>query len=280
MSRSKSRDQRLLGVVAGRTLDEQIECVRKYGNHGVASVLRAGVLQSLGIPAPKQTAENMIVFGCYIPFSYAFLLRDYIKILDLIGLEYTYLEEEVCCGAPMMLTSTGAERERAKKAGKEFMHMNIDMAQQKGATTMAYCCAGCARMAQGLLPDEANRHMYLLDLIVEKLEKETLRISPTVAGYFEGCQSRYRAVFPEVGLDWARYRRLLDRIGGLKILDLPHDICCTKYPERIVEAAEKQNVDPILCPCNGCYNRLGIAADERMQVKHFSEILLQSLRGD
>ena len=280
MKRSKARSERLLKVAAGRTIDEQIECVRKHENHGLASVLRTGVLENLGIADPKPTAENMIIFGCYTPFTYGNMLRDYIKILDLIGLDYTYLEDEMCCGAPMILPTSGAEREKAKKAGREFMQMNNDMAQQKGATTIAYCCGGCTRMAKGLLPEEAGRHVHLLDLIAEKLEKKALRISPTVVGYFEGCQARYSAVFPGVNFDWAGCRGLLDGIEGLTVLDLPNNICCTKQPERIMEAAEKQNLDTIVSPCNGCYNRLGIAADGGMQVKHLSEILLQSLRGD
>ena len=280
MKGSNAWSERLLKLAAGRTIDEQIECVRKQGNHGVASVLRAGVLKSLGLPQPKQTAENMIVFGCYVPFTSLTLLRDYIEILDIIGLDYTYLEDEVCCGAPMILASAGEEREKAIKAGKEFMQMNNDVARQKGATTIAYCCGGCKRMANGLSPEGAGRHMHLLDLVAEKLENETLRISPTVAGYFEGCQTRYRAAFPGVSFDWAGCRQLLDGIEGLTVLDLPHDTCCTKQPERIIEAAEKQNLDTIVSPCNGCYNRLRITADEGMQVKHLTEILLQSLRGE
>lgn len=277
MKPTKSQDQLMANITGGRTLDEQIECVRKYGIHGTAPLLRAGMLRALGIPEPKQRAKNLIIFGCYIPFWYPFMLRDYMKLLDLLSVEYTYLEKEFCCGTPVIMGSTGVDQKRVISTFKGFMELNHEMAQQKGAKTMAYCCVGCAQMTKGIFPEEADRHMYILDLIIEKLENETLKVTPTVAGYFEGCHSRYHAIFPKANLGWKRYRRLLDRIEGLKVVDLPQDNCCTKYPERIVENALKQNLDTILCPCNGCYNRIGATGKGRVQVKYLAEILLQSM---
>ncbi len=275
--KEKPQDQRLLEIIAERTLDEQIECIRKYGNHGITPVLRSTLLKSLGITMPKQNAKNLLMFGCYIPFMYPQLLRDYIKILDLLGVEYSYLEEEHCCGMPMIFTTTGAEREKAMKAGKEFMQMNRDIAQQKGATNIVYSCIGCAHAAKGFFPDEAAHHMYYFSLIIDKLEKKTLSIAPTVMGYYEGCQIRYNELFPEVSLDWGRCRQLLDRIEGLEIVDLPHKICCAEHSDRIVETAEKQNLDTILCSCNGCYGRINTAAQGRMQVKYLTDVLLEVL---
>ncbi len=266
--------------MAGRTLDAQIECVRRNGNHGTVSALRGRVLESVGIPKPKETAENLIIFGCYLPFTIPLLLRDYIKILDHLGMDYTYLEKEFCCGVPMIATATGEEREKAIRAGREFMRMNSDLAQRKGATTLSYCCVGCAHAAKSTFPDESSRHVHYPDLIIERLEEETLRIAPTVVGYYEGCHRRYSDLAPGVSLDWGRYRRLLDRIEGLKVVDLPHGICCLEYPERIIEAAEKKNLDTILCSCVGCYTRVRARAEGRVQMKFLPELLLQSLRGE
>jgi Fe-S oxidoreductase len=219
METDRSQKQVVQEIVAGRTLEEQMECVKKYGNHGftIPSVLRGVILQALGAcREPKQTAKNLLMFGCYLPFSSPFMVRDCIRLLDLLGLDYTYLEQEFCCGSPMVQVSTGMERKRAIAMGKKFIQLNRDMAQQRCATTMAYCCAGCATMTKGIFPaDKRHRHVYILDLIIEKLGKETLRVEPTVAGYFEGCHSRFRNIFPEVNLDWERYRQLLDRIEGL-----------------------------------------------------------------
>lgn len=278
MANEYSQDALLLGVIAGRSLDEQVEQVRKFGNHGLAAVLRAGMLKSIGIPPAKKTSQNVLMFGCYVPFSYAMQLRDYIKVLDILGVDYTYLDNEFCCGSPMIQTSAGEERERAKQVATEFINMNMSAGQKKGASKMAYFCVGCAHMVPGLLPGEREKHVYSLDLIVDELKDRKLRLPPTAVGYFEGCHTRYKTIFPDVALNWAAYRRLLDRIDGLRVVDIPNNNCCSKHPERILEAAEKHKLDTIICPCNACYRRLDTVAAGKLRVKHLPEILLQSLQ--
>ncbi len=269
-----------MALIAGRTLDEQIDWIKKYGNHAAIPVLRTYLLNGLGIDKPKPTAENLVIFGCYIPFMNPLLVRDYLKLLDILGLEYTYLDREYCCGAPMMATTTGEELEKSKRVGKEFVQMNTDMARQKGAKNIAYCCIGCAYAAKGFLPDEAAHQKYYFELLFDKLEKKTLKITPTTMGYYEGCRIRYNRRFPGVSLDWKRCRRLLDRIDGLKIVDLPNNICCAEHSELVVEAAEGQKLDTILCSCNGCYNRIATAAKEKLQVKFLTELLLQAVERE
>jgi len=275
----ESQKKPWLSLVAGRSLDEQIEYVRKNRNHDTLPMLRRMVLQGVGIPPPKERAKNVIVFGCYLSFLTPLLLRDYIEILDRLGIEYTYLQDEFCCGLPMIQTTEGAEREKAIEVAKELMRTNRDLAQHKGAETMTYCCVWCAHLAKQFYPDEANRHLYYPDSIINRLERETLRVAPTTIGYYEGCHKGNRYYAPDVSLDWGRYRQLLDRIEGLRVVDLPHRTCCRDYPERIVEAAEKNNLDTILCSCISGYVTVGAVAKGRVQVKYFPEVLLQSLRG-
>ena len=147
-----------LQVAAGRTLDEQIEHVRENGGHGTLQMLRSFVLRGVGIPQPKETAENCVAFGCYLSFLNPLELRDYLKLLDHLGVDYTYLEEELCCGLPMLFATEGEEREKAMKACREFMETNRDSAQRKGATTISYFCPWCAYLAKTLFPDDADRH--------------------------------------------------------------------------------------------------------------------------
>jgi len=277
----RNYNQLVLPLIAGRTLDEQIEYVRKYGSHAVAPVLKDIALENIvGLPKPRETAENLIFFGCYLPFIMPLLLRDYIEIVERLGLEYTYLDKEFCCGAPMMETTTGADNEKAMEAGREFMLMNRDLAWRKGVTAISYVCIGCAYMAKRCFPDDDIRHLYYPDLIIEKLENRKLRVTPTVMGYYQGCQRTYRAFAPGVNLDLRGYRELLDKVEGLEIVDLPHKICCQVYPERIVEEAEKKSLDTILCLCPGCYMGIGPVAKGRVQVKYLPEILLQALKGE
>jgi Fe-S oxidoreductase len=267
-------------LVAGRTLDQQIKYIKKYAGHGVHPMLRSMVLHMSGIPEPKPTAENAIIFGCYIPFVYGGILSAFIKVLDILCVDYTYLENEYCCGSPMMDTYTGTEKAKAIRASRNFMRLNTDMARQKGANSIFYFCLTCFRMVSGVFP-KRTEHRYCLDLVMDKLEKQNLRMpTPTVMGYFEGCHRYPGSIFPEADINWARYRQLLDRVDNLKIIDLPSKFCCAIAPERIIETAQKYELDTIVSPCNGCYYGLAIASGNRIKSKHYIEVILQSLQGE
>lgn len=267
-------------LAAGRTLEEQIESIRKNGNHGVIPVLRAGVLASHGIAKPKEKAETCVIFGCYRPFTTPFLLRDYLHLLDILGIDYTYLDHEYCCGAPLAMLATKEQHDDILGLGRDFTQLNLELARQKGATTLAYCCAGCVHAARNTIKEMAGNHVYIVDLILDKLESRHLQIPPTTLGYFEGCHTFFRTTYPDARLDWKRYRQQLGKIEGLTIVDLPKGKCCKTSATDIIESAEKMHLDRILCSCNWCYTSLMPAATGRVQMISLPELLLQCLKGN
>ena len=266
-------------LACDRGFAEQIEDIRRYGNHGVSPVLRAAVLAAHGIPKPKDSAENGIVFGCYRPFSTPFLLRDYTRLLDILGVDYTYFEKEFCCGLPLIMQRTGEDLENAVTFCAEFNRLNLGIAHQKGVNTLAYCCVGCAYMARSAEKKASVHQTYIVDLILDKLEKKPLKVAPTIMGYFEGCHTFYKTHFPQVSLDWKRYRQFLNGIEGLRIVDLSNKFCCKRSADKIMESAEKLNLDKILCSCNGCYLSLKSAGKEKLMTMNMPEFLLQVLEN-
>jgi Fe-S oxidoreductase len=263
---------------SGRTLDEQIDSIKKYGNHGVSSVLRAGVLSAHGIARPKDQAKNCIIFGCYRPFSTPFLVRDYIRLLDILSIDYTYLDQEYCCGNPLTMTASREQRDNVLNISREFIELNLNQAQQKGATKLAYCCAGCVHVAKDAFIETSDSHVYIVDLILDSLETQQLKVIPINIGYFKGCHTFFRSIYPKAKLDWARYRQRLSKIEGLSIVDLPNDMCCKTSAEKIIECAEKMNLNKILCSCNWCSSSLMQVAKGRVQMISLPELLLQSLQ--
>jgi len=277
---TKDRTERLMKMlVAGRTLDEQTEYVRRYGGHGVIPILRRMLIDGLGIAHPKPTAENVVIFGCYIPFTEPMLICDYLRLLDVLGTDYSYLEKEFCCGSPLRDSAGPNERDQALRVSREFMQLNRDSALQKGAKNIVYCCSGCAHTAKSFFPAEADHHMYYFELLFDKIEQRTLKIAPTTMGYFEGCKTRYRKQYPGAEIDWKRCRNLLDRIEGLRIVDLPNNLCCSAKPEGIVQAAQQHGLDTILCSCNSCYGSLKAAAQGKVEVKFLTELLLEAVEA-
>ena len=261
----------------GRTADEQIETIKKYGNHGVSPVLRAGLLTALGIPQPKDEARNCIIFGCYRPFATPFLVRDTVRLLDLLDIDYTYLAQEYCCGFPLAMQASAEQTGCMTDVSRGFNQQNVELAQQKGASILAYCCAGCVHAARSTLGDGGQRHIYIIDLILDRLEERRLRIPPAVIGYFEGCHTFARKLYPEVKLDWSRYRQRLSEIEGLDILDIPNTMCCKSSGAKIIDTALKMNVTQILCPCSGCYASLIKESQGGILPINVLELLLRSL---
>lgn len=271
-------------LAGGRTVDEQVEWLRKYGNHGVPTILRSFLLNAIGVPPPREGAENAIILGCYIPFASPSLVHTIINLLGRLGISYTTLEQEYCCGAPLVMKKMDDRGEEMTIASREINQRNVAQADRKGARNLAYLCVGCAHTAKNLFPDATEHHQYIYDLIADRMEKEDPKVPPTTLGYFEGCHSDYKIHYPHINLNWERYRRLLDRIEGLRVLDLPNAMCCKKASGKIIENAEKLQVDTILCSCNGCYGFLGGmiggATQGKIRVLSFPELLLQALPKD
>lgn len=266
-------------LACGRTADEQAEFIKTHGNHGVPAVLRGGLFKAMGIPSPKERAENVVVFGCYVPFVSPFLVRDYVQLLERIGVDYTYLQQEYCCGAPIPLQTPEDERENAVATARDVARINVDAAAKKGAHTLAYCCTGCVHLNKYVSPPgEAGNHRYIADLVVDKLKDVPLKVAPMKVGYYEGCHAYYNQNYPKARVTWKRYRELLGNVEGLQIVDLPSkDRCCKIAPAKIVEDAHLAGVDTILSTCNSCYAGIGDATKGSIRMMSFPEVILKGL---
>ena len=264
-------------IACGRSFDEQVASIKQYGNHGVSSVLRNAVLAAHGISNPKTQATYGIIFGCYPPFTTPFLLQYYIKLLDLLEIDYTWFDREYCCGWPL-LVEDGEVSKNSAAISEEFIRKNLTLANEKEATTLTYCCVSCVHAAKQAIREAPEQHTYILDVICEAMEKRINTTAPAVVGYFEGCHSFNHTYFPGIDINWNRYRRLLDSIQGLTVVDLPSHLCCKRKTGDILKEAEKIGVTSIVCPCNGCYRTLQNAAVDTLQITSVPEVLLDCFK--
>ncbi|HWR04311.1 MAG TPA: (Fe-S)-binding protein [Humidesulfovibrio sp.] len=260
-------------AAAGRSLDEQLAAVRETGGHGAFSVLRAGALAAQGITVPKPQADVCLVFGCYRPFTTPQLLGQAVRLFGALGMECTWLPDEVCCGLPLVSQSTGDEREAMLSASRGFIEDNRSRARDRGAQRVVYCCAGCAQAAKGLVGDTGD--LYLLDALIDALQGRKLVGAGRIA-YFEGCHTSYKAQFPAVDLNWKRYREFLGSVPGLELFDVS-GLCCKHVPGEVVERALAQGAQRLVCACSGCVAGLRAAAQGRIALVSYPELLLETL---
>lgn len=280
MKKSSSLSIWQAGAVAlscGRSCEEQLATIRQFGSHAVTPVLRTRLLAGLGIARAKEQAENCIIFGCYRPFADPLLVRDYLRLLDRLQVDYTYLDQEQCCGVPFAMMPRGAERDAALAQSLSFNRSNDRAASQKGARCLAYCCMGCAYAARSAFPEAPTRHVYIADLLFDHLPPEALALTPRRIGYFEGCHTFAKSAYPAGAFDWGRYRRQLEAIEGLTLVDLSGDRCCKTGAETLVRHAVDHKLTTVLCPCNSCASTLGLAGQGRIDMVSLPELLLEAL---
>ena len=262
-----------------RSQEEQIHYIEKYGSHGLPDTLRSFQLMDMGLPEPASHAENVVLLGCYPPFMDRDRIIAYFKLLDALNIDHTYLEREYCCGIPLLRGMTDKDNPKAVlEACQKSVAKNKADADEKGATTLAYYCVGCAHAVKVLDTEEAHRHIYALDLIVPTLQERNLKLPPTKAAYFEGCHTRYEALQKNVSLNWESYRHTLDSVEGLTVVDLPNKVCCTKKPDYIIAQAKNLGVDTLICSCCGCSGSLGMSAGDDLKVKYLPEILVEAIQ--
>ena len=263
-----------------RTLESKIAYTRQHGNHFSPVRLRQMMMQKLSIPPPKSSAEHALVFGCYALYSnHSRLLMKYIRILEQLGVDYTCLENEYCCGSSLVQTSKRSDRKQAKAAARDFLQLNIEQAIQKKVKKIAYFCSSCARIANSMMNNDTIAHTYLLDLLLDHVSVSQLRYGPATVGYFEGCHATIDTFFTGANLPWKRYREMLGRIPELKVVDLPTDVCCRGRSEHILEKLLERNLSVVICSCNNCVRFLERKAGTRIQVKHMVEIISDALEG-
>jgi len=289
LSKSKREDDMVKGlrsirrevhpiIAAGRTLEQQVEDIRREGIIFTPAVLRNSIIGGLEIRKKKGTAENVVVIGCAC-FGTALPLRSFCLLLQRLGVDYVFLEKEYCCGAPLIheVLFEGKERGTADAFAREFIGMNIAQARQKGARNMIYFCTWCAYLARRFFPQEEVRQLFYPDILVERLNGVKLKLD-AVVGYFGGRAHRRPVYIPDedVDLDWKAYRSLLDRVEGLKVIDIPR-YCCQIAPQYIFQRAENAGLDTIVVSCIVCYGRLVRIAPPRIRIKFLSDILLEAM---
>lgn len=266
-------------LACGRSIEEQINAISTCGNQASPIVLRSALLAALGFPKPREKADVAVIFGCYNPFLKPDLLKDYLRLLDLLDVNYTYLDQEYCCGVPIVIQTTGEDRDKALEQSKKWNRLNSESASRKGADTLAYCCVGCGHALRSIYPEQSGKHIYIFDLIADKLKNKRMKMAPERIGYFEGCHSLYKVNYPGISLNWHKYREVLGKIEGLEIVDLPNNFCCKNSPEKIIENAQRSNLESIACSCNGCTIFLGPSANGKIQIRSIADLFMTALKG-
>ena len=260
-----------------RDLDSELEAIQAAGQGKVPEAVRLATLAANGFLGTPKNADLALIFGCNRPFSTPDILREVSWIFARLGVSHTWLEREHCCGHPMLRQVSAENRPEMKERMKGFLAGKKAAAAEKGASRLAYCCVACAHSAKSLDAEAALVHKYILDVLLDVVQGQRLRVKPLNVAYFGGCHSLHQRHFRQPVLNWAGYRAFLDGVEGLAVQDLAGAMCCKTQSERIVAAAQDVGARAIVCACSACTAGLRVAAWGKIRIMSYSEVLARAL---
>lgn len=175
-----------------------------------------------------QEAKTAFFFGCASSFRGVSIQATIATtlILDKAEVPYTFLgEEEVCCGAPMIMTGDF-------ETARQFAEHNIEKYKELGVERVVTNCPGCYKMwaheyHEFLDIDPPFEIIYGPELFEELIDANKLEFTNPLdltVTFHDGCDAGRNSGFFE------QPRKVLEHLPGVTFEELPHNknncYCC------------------------------------------------------
>lgn len=197
---------------------------------------------------PQEKADTLYYAGCMASYRTLDIAEATVKILANAEIPFTMLQDERCCGSPLLRTGY---RDAAKKRAQEL----VSRIEASGAERVVTSCAGCFRTLKidypqivGKLPFEVLHITELLKELISEKKLNTERFKKTVtwhdpchlgrhAKVYEAPREVVAAYAPLVEMEWNKeYSHCCGAGGGFRKSWRDLSIAITQ--ERIQEAKE------------------------------------------
>jgi heterodisulfide reductase subunit D len=245
---------------------------------------------------PKK-AEIIYYVGCTSSYREKDIAIATARLFKHIGLDFTILPDEWCCGSPLFRTG---QWETAAQVSKH----NIELMNQTGAKTLATSCAGCYRTWKvdykdtysDLIDTDYNFDvLHTTELLADLMKKGELKVEGELekkVTYHDPCHLAHCELY-----DPPRY--VLQNIPRIELVEMERNRenawCCgagggvkSGFPEfslktairRLVEAEETE-AEAIVTPCPFCVKNLRDAAEKaksKMEVYDVVEVLAKAIK--
>jgi len=211
-------------------------------------------------------AETALFVGCTSAYVRQNMALDTVGALDRLGVDYTILSDEWCCGHPY---KAAGELAKARQA----LEHSIDQYVKLGVKRLVFNCPGCLKTFKHDAPELLGRKlpfevMHLLELVAYLAEKGEIRFKPVspkiTVTYHDSCtMGRWLGIYEAP-------RKLLSHIPGVAVTEMPRNrgnaYCCgagalIRYDfggisdaagdERFSEA-EATGADVLMTSCPAC----------------------------
>ncbi|NVM56330.1 MAG: (Fe-S)-binding protein [Candidatus Helarchaeota archaeon] len=219
----------------------------------------------------SKSAEIAYFAGCTSSYRQKDLALATFKILKKLGVDFTILSDEWCCGSPLFRTG------QIKQATELAQH-NIEKLNELGVKQILFSCAGCFRTFASDYPKIGKlkaKSMTFTKYIYKKIKDGSLKLKniPVKLTYHDPCHTT-RSVKKA---DYKTPRKVLNAIPGIELVEmestLEGSMCCgagggvkSAFPEIAVSAAQNRvqqalalNVKYLVSTCPFCKRNLSDA---------------------
>jgi heterodisulfide reductase subunit D len=232
-----------------------------------------------------ERAETVYFVGCTSSYRQREIARSTAEVLLRSGVEFTVLEDEWCCGSPLLRTGQ-------RKLAREVAEHNLEALRRAGARRVVFSCAGCYRTFSKDYPRLLGREpglelLHTSQYFLRILSGRGLKGNGGRVTYHDPCHlGRGMGVYDPP-------RELLRRMYGEGFVEMrrsrENSWCCgagsgvkAAFPDfalwsaaRRLEEAEGVEAEVLVSTCPFCKRNLGDASRKRggMEVRDLSELL-------
>jgi len=239
---------------------------------------RRRLLEELGFRM-RERAEYTLLASCYNPYLVPEDMRALARLLDRLGVDYTLLPKEYCCGDPLFLHALDEGHEGdldvARELAREWAAENLRQARERGSSTIVLYCQACDMVWQPLREHVPERVVWYPHLLLPLYPGGRLELR---AHFYPGCH-RYRRAYLGDLPDLQAVLSLLARVEGLGLDPLPGELCCLR-PDELGKLAGAVRHRTVITPCSGCALFLRRELGEGFRVVLPATVLWAAVSGE
>ncbi|MEM1981090.1 MAG: (Fe-S)-binding protein [Candidatus Hadarchaeales archaeon] len=265
---------------------------REHNPYLESHAKRFSWLPGLNLP---ERAPLVYFVGCTSSYREKELARKVVELLGKMGLNFTLLKDEWCCGS--FLLRTGQGRIDGRKV-EEMARHNLEEVRKRVAKEIVVNCPGCYRAWKSDYPELGIQPEVEVLHLVQLLEREKNRLKvreeEVRVTYHDPCHlGRHMGIYEEP-------RRVLSSLPGVELVEMPRNRenswCCGSgggfragYPEaskwvarKRLEEARETGAQFLLTACPFCLRQLKEVAETlryNMKVMDLTEFLLERWGG-
>jgi hypothetical protein len=229
--------------------EQMVEHIRSTGHALEDQPNRVEIMKSLGLPYDRP-ARNVVIMGCQNLKLMPQVIQKFARILELGGMDFTFLSKEYCCGNYLYRPAIKAKDEGAmtecRSYSKEFAGLNIGQMKKLGARRLILFCSPCYPIYKYAFPEE---NIVFYPQAIAEVAGDLQW--PHEIDYYAGCYKLHRN-FAKVPMDLKSTNVVFSKIEGLSINRISAPACCYK-PDGVAHMISHVQTDCMVHICTGCY---------------------------